>query len=130
MTATPTPELSYRFWHDLPDGSQIVGHGPLRLYDVREVRVDTGSDHLIRVWAIGRMLRKDGLPGPRRSIKVRTPREQPAWLDAIIADADRRLTPDIEDVTFALPPRKRTHHTGHVVSRAARVRGVANGANF
>lgn len=86
MTAI-TPSLHYRWLSEC--GQHVIGEGP-PLHTVQEVSVYSSSGDLT-AWARGRMLRRDGQPGPSRGRQVDIDAPQPAWLRQILADAHRRL---------------------------------------
>lgn len=91
--AAIVPTLHYSWLRQSGDGV-VISDGPL-LHNVHEVSAGTSSGRL-RLWARGRMLRRDGEPGPNRGVEIDTDAPQPAWLRQIISDAGRRLN-DAQD---------------------------------
>lgn len=83
------PYLTYSIRGRTGDG--IEGDG-FALHTVHEVSasVSLAGDDL-RMYARGRMLRRDGQPGPSRGIEIDLAASQPAWLRQIITDATWRL---------------------------------------
>lgn len=83
--SAPTPTLEYGWLRRSGDGVR----GDQSLYNVHDVtaRLDEGR---LRVVARGRMLRKDGLPGPNRCCTLYEG-GQPEWLSEIVEDARHRL---------------------------------------
>lgn len=83
------PHLTYSIRGRTGDG--IEGDG-FALHTVHEVSASlsvTGGD--LRMYAQGRMLRRDGQPGPRRGLEIDVSASQPAWLHEIMIDAEWRL---------------------------------------
>lgn len=83
--------LEYHLWRPQPpSGEDLVGNGR-PLHNVHEVSVSRFDDGSSTVWAHGRMLKRDGTPGPNRCFEVDVDAKQPDWLAQIIEDARWRL---------------------------------------
>lgn len=88
MTDLLRPYLVYTFWSR--DHLTYVGGGDIDLATVHEVSVRMHGDGPV-VAVRGRMLKRNGDPGPGRGSVADLARPQPAWLVDLVADALRRL---------------------------------------
>lgn len=92
--AIPSPRLEYGFWSR--ENIDYLAGGDLPLATVHEVTVSLDHQGNPSVWVTGRMLKKDGTPGPRRCSQANLDQPQPDWMRQLLADALPRL--DITDV--------------------------------
>ncbi|WP_114906852.1 hypothetical protein [Ornithinimicrobium murale] len=84
----PAPLLTYTF--HLRDLDYTTG-GSLPLARVHDVTVSLDVAGEPSVWVTGRVLMRDGTPGPGRRSSVDPSTAQPEWLRDVLADALPRL---------------------------------------